>query len=387
MRMKLVLAGLLVMSQALLFGVGAAAPAAANGADDAAAAVAHASSQGYRSSVGVLDLATGQFWGGGDYDSQYVSESVMKVFVATRLLVEGQMSGWNETTAYKMITQSDNASTNALYGRVGGDGVITWAAQQYGLPNLGAPPTQPGWWGGTRITAHGLTLFYNAVAHDARVWPWLDNAMRNATQYGSAGGGDQYFGLPKATTTWAIKQGWGTDGPNGQAEYNSTGTVGPDQYAVAILTQGGVYGTAIYNMLSDEAKILLPGGVIRPPLPRVPTPTTVALRGTPTTAVGVNVALTATLTPPTTTGTVTFTDGNTPITSCAAVPVTSGSATCVTTFTTAGPHTVTATYTGDSLNTPSSTTTPLTVDPIANFFQILYGYIIQFAHTFHLLGL
>ena len=131
----------------------------------------------------------------------------MKVFIATRLLLTGQMSGWNSTTAYKMITQSDDASANALYGRTGGDSVITWVMQKLNIPNLGAPPLRPGWWGGTRITAAGMASFYNKVRHLPSVWNWLGNAMHHATPYGSDGV-YQFFGIPSATTGFAVKQGY-----------------------------------------------------------------------------------------------------------------------------------------------------------------------------------
>jgi hypothetical protein len=239
----------------------AAAAATASAASDAARAVSYAQAHGYRSSIGVLDTTTGAFSGAGDYNSAYASESVMKVFIATRLLMTGQMSGWNQTTAYKMITQSDDASANALYGRTGGDSVVTWVKQALRLTSLGSPPPRPGWWGGTRITARGMTLFYNAVRHRADVWPWLGNAMHHATVYGSDGV-FQFFGLPSATPAPAIKQGWGADNGAGQPAFNSTGYVNGNRYAVAILTQGGVYGTPISNMLTVEARYLMPGGKI-----------------------------------------------------------------------------------------------------------------------------
>ncbi|MEO9221032.1 MAG: serine hydrolase [Mycobacteriaceae bacterium] len=265
MRLKLVLAALLLMAQ-MGGGVVVAPSASAAGTDDAAAAVGAATAGGYRSAIGVMDTTNGQYWGAGDFDAQYASESVMKVFIAANLLKTGQMSGWNETTAYKMITQSDDASANALYGRTGGDNVVMWAAQTYNIPFLGAPPPLPGWWGGTRITAHGMAAFYNAVTQDPAVGPWLINAMRNATPNGSDGT-YQYFGIPSAATTWAVKQGWGADSPDGQPVFNSTGMVGPgDRFAVAILTQGPGYGAPIANMVTDEAQILLPGGTVSPPV-------------------------------------------------------------------------------------------------------------------------
>ena len=236
-------------------------PVAASTATNAANAVGYAHAHGYRSSIGVLDTQTGSFAGAGDYNSSYASESVMKVFIATRLLMTGQMTGWNASTAYKMITQSDDASADALYGRTGGDSVITWVKQALNIPNLGSPPLRPGWWGGTQITAAGLASFYNAVRHRPAVWNWLGNAMHHATVYGSDGT-YQYFGIPSATSGAAIKQGWGGDDAAGQPAFNSTGLVNGDRYAVVILTQGGVYGSPIAGMLTSEARLLMPGGRI-----------------------------------------------------------------------------------------------------------------------------
>lgn len=245
----------------LLSVVSSAAPASASISGNAASAVNYASQHGYRSSIGVVDIQTGAFSGAGDYNSAYASESVMKVFIATRLLMTGQMSGWNETTAYKMVTQSDDASANALYGRTGGDSVITWVKQALNIPNLGSPPVRPGWWGGTQINARGMTAFYNTVRHRSDVWSWLGNAMHHATQYGSDGT-YQFFGIPSATTGAGVKQGWGGDNAAGQPAFNSTGFVNSDRYAVVILTQGGTYGSPIAGMVTSEAKLLMPGGRI-----------------------------------------------------------------------------------------------------------------------------
>ena len=85
--------------------------------------------------------------------------------------------------------------------------------------------------------------------------------MHNATVHGSDGT-FQFFGIPSATTGAAIKQGWGADNPSGMPDFNSTGFVNGDRYAAAILTQGPGYGTPIANMLTSEARILMPGGLI-----------------------------------------------------------------------------------------------------------------------------
>jgi hypothetical protein len=225
-------------------------------------AAAYATNSGYRSSVAVFDTVTGQFWGSGDYNQAYVTESVAKIFIAAKLLVTGQMTGWVATTAYTMITQSDDASANALYGRVGGASVATWVEQYFGVPNLDAPPVPPNCWGCTPVTAQGLVYLYNALKENSAVWGWLSNAMSHATEYGSDGT-YQFFGIPSATSDAAIKQGWGDDGAGRRVpDFNSTGFVNRSRFAVAILTQGPGYGTPISNIVTAEAQLLMPGGQI-----------------------------------------------------------------------------------------------------------------------------
>jgi Protein of unknown function (DUF4038)/Bacterial Ig-like domain (group 3) len=73
---------------------------------------------------------------------------------------------------------------------------------------------------------------------------------------------------------------------------------------------------------------------------------------------GQQVTYTATVSPAPDGGTVSFSDGGTVISTCAA-PLLSGQATCAITYATAGTHTVTAAYSGDSNFTSSSTVTGL----------------------------
>ncbi|UZJ25894.1 hypothetical protein RHODO2019_05525 [Rhodococcus antarcticus] len=267
LRARFVAAAAVLVTALTVTATPAAAAAAAGAApDDVAAAVAYAHQQGYRSAVAVLDMNSGGYWTAGDPDATYSSESLIKLFIATRLLADGNMSGFNETTAYKMITQSDDASANTLYGRTGGDANITWVEQRYGIPWLGSPPPQAGYWGATPVTAHGMVSFYAAVRADPVVWPWLSNAIHNATPYGSDGF-YQFFGIPSATTGAGIKQGWGNDTPTGVPEQNSTGVVNGDRFAVAILTQGPGYGGALSDVVTQEARLALPGGVVRLPAP------------------------------------------------------------------------------------------------------------------------
>lgn len=231
------------------------------------AAADYATSRGYRAGVAVLDTKTGKLWGASEHSARFASESVVKVFVATRLLLNGQLTGWRADTAYRMITQSDDGAMDALYGLAGADQVTPWIAEHYDIPELGAAPAQVGWWSNAKITAAGLVRFYAKVKADPVVWPWLSKAMHAATEYGSDGT-YQFFGLKQADPNAAIKQGWGQDDDDWSAasDFNSTGFVNSDRYAVAILVKGPPYeyNSGTPAMVTAIAKRLMPGGVMRP---------------------------------------------------------------------------------------------------------------------------
>ncbi len=224
-------------------------------------ALAYASSRGERASLAVYDTATGTYTAAGDSDSQYSSASVVKVFIATDLLLTDQMHGDTASTAYQMITASDDDATDNLYGLVGGDSVITTIAAHYGISNLGSPPADTGQWGETKITADGLVHLYAQLKADPTVWPWLSQAMANTTRDGTDGT-DQFFGIPSASQDWAVKQGWMTGlGPG--SVYNTTGYVDDTRYAVVILSYGSVsqYGQYMSSTITQMARDVLPGGV------------------------------------------------------------------------------------------------------------------------------
>jgi hypothetical protein len=234
-----------------------------------AASFAHA--QGYQVGIAVLDTKTGHFYGSGDYRGIFASESIVKVFIAARLLVRGEMYGRTKQLAYKMITQSDDGIASSLYGRVGGDSLIDWVKSYFHVPSLGYRPTRAGWWGNTHIRPSGLVRLYAKLKANHRVGPWLLNAMHHATKYGSDGT-YQFFGIPSATKGAAIKQGWGNDAHYGSsADFNTSGFVNNNRYAVAILAQGPAssYGTKIGNLLTSVARRVLPGGTFPDPLPRL----------------------------------------------------------------------------------------------------------------------
>jgi hypothetical protein len=237
-------------------------------------AVAYAGATGVTSAVAVYDDKTDKVYTAGDYTSFYGSASVMKVFVATKLLATEQLQDpQTATLAWSMITRSDDAALAALWPRVGGVQVVDWVKDYYGIPLLGtASPTKPTCWGNTQISALGIAYFYHRMKRDRLVGPWLVNAMHHHEQYG-ADGTDQSFGIPRAAENVGVKQGWGqcssnTDG----SSINSTGLVGSDRFLIAILTNtnnwtvdGNSFNAAQAGVVTQMAKILMPGGSVRLP--------------------------------------------------------------------------------------------------------------------------
>ena len=229
--------------------------------------------------VAVLDTQTGKFYGSAADDTQFPAESVVKVLIAANLLATGQMSGDTEQMAYQMITESDDDDADALWGTVGGPEVISWAQARYGIADLGAAPTQFGWWGNTKFTARGLVELYAAIRADPVVGPWLIDAMSHMAATADDGT-DQDFGLAGQTTVGAFKQGWGGDDDADNSEQlNSTGLLDGNRYAVAILVQHVPYEplSTLLPVMDAVAAAVAPQGQVTlaaapPPAAQASTP-------------------------------------------------------------------------------------------------------------------
>ena len=210
-----------------------------------------------RLAIAVMDLRTGVVYGAGDIDAPYASASLVKAFIAVRLLVDGQADDPAvRDRMYRMITVSDDDAGTSLYALAGSERLMPWIVERYGIAGL-APTPDPGYWGLTRITAQGMVAFYAAVAADPVVAPWLLDAMAHAQPYGSDGF-YQHFGIPSAATSWRVKQGWMCC-LDGLTRMHSTGYVGDDRYAVVLLTEGprSFYGDSGARVLTEVAKALL----------------------------------------------------------------------------------------------------------------------------------
>jgi hypothetical protein len=246
-------------------------PPAASVTEAVANAYAAGAGRASRVAVAVLDRQTWTFYGAGATDSFFASASIVKVFIATRLLVEGQANDPSvRDRMWRMITCSDDNAANSLYYLAGGDGLASWITGRYGI-SVGATP-RPGWWGLTRITARGMVSFYAQIAGESAVGSWLMGAMSNATAY-ACDGYYQHFGLPSAAASWRVKQGWMCC-LDGLTRMHSTGFVEGDRYTVALSIEGstGLYSGGGSQALTAMARALLPAGVIPQPPPPAPSP-------------------------------------------------------------------------------------------------------------------
>jgi endoglucanase len=169
-----------------------------------------------------------------------------------------------------------------------------------------------------------------------------------------------------STLAWAWNQSsnaCGDAGPSAITDYSGTPTT---------------YGTAVRNHFLRNTSTVPPST----------TPSSVTVDPTADAGVGVPaVVLRATVVPPTAGGSVAFTDGTTPIADCQARLVASGRATCVTTFTGAGPHSVAVAYSGDSDHTASSGNALVVVLAHPTLAQVVIGYLVLLAHLLHLFDL
>ena len=121
-----------------------------------------------------------------------------------------------------------------------------------------------------------------------------------------------------------------------------SGFTGTDTFAYTATDTDGSYATGTATIMVNPAIVA----------------TTTSLRADHNPGIeGGQVTYTATVSPIPDGGTVAFTDGTTTIAGCSNIPVTStGTASCTTTYTTVGNHTVTATFSGDTGYQTSTTT-------------------------------
>ena len=154
---SVVIAALTTVLTAAVVSVVTATPArAATRSDVLQAAAAYARQQGYHVGIAVLDTRTGVLRGAGDWHGHLRVRIADQGVHRDPAAHQHRMYGSTERRAWKMITQSDDAIASAFYGSVGGDNLINWMKPRYHVPDLGYPPSRPGWWGNTHLRPSGL---------------------------------------------------------------------------------------------------------------------------------------------------------------------------------------------------------------------------------------
>lgn len=222
----------------------------------------YASSHGVHAAISVIDTQTGVMNTSGYSTNRMPSASVVKVYMATYLLRTGQMYGADERLAWPMITQSSNYAFETLlreHFNFSARALWNWIDQHYHFWRIGAPTPNSSCWGGTRITARGITRLYQKILADPVVRPWLLKAMRHYEPV--VDGFNQAFGIPSVLSKplVGIKQGW-SNGCSPQWPYrtvlNSTGIV-YGRYAVAILTESTLSMSDQKKVISRMARMVL----------------------------------------------------------------------------------------------------------------------------------
>lgn len=206
----------------------------------------------------VFDRAKGTFALSVNADRGYTSASLVKLLVALNALEAGQSS----ELVSRMLSHSDDAIAGQLWVDGGQTSIVTNAVRRMGLTGT-QPPSNPGRWGDTIVTANDVVRIYRYLLDEAPA-PARDtilNALRNTTANG-ADGFRQYFGIPDAVgdLPWAVKQGWSCCRPTRMLHTSGLVGTGKSQFVVVVLTEQpqSVGYDAGKQQITDVVKNLVP---------------------------------------------------------------------------------------------------------------------------------
>lgn len=213
---------------------GAAAPPRASATLDAESAAAFT-----RIGVAVYDTREGRLALAHQPDAPFTSASLVKLLIAFDALEHGEQPG----RVHQMLSRSDDGIASALWLRYGGPEIVTRWSRRIGLEAT-SPPSDPGRWGDTILTARDVVRIYRYLLEEspADTRAVVLGSLRNATRHG-ADGFDQYFGIPRAARgrPFAVKQGWSCCGVR---TLHTTGLLGPsERFVIVVLTESPVQVT------------------------------------------------------------------------------------------------------------------------------------------------
>jgi hypothetical protein len=222
------------------------------------------SGQGYLSVV-FTDRQTGTAWRAGPTKHDGWTASTIKLAIATDLL-RRQRAGQIALTAADrrdmaaMLSSSDNAASDRLWARYGGEEMLARFRTQYGMTGLHFVPgfTARTYWGFVKCTTDDLAALLNFVFTkvDAADRTYLVNAMRGVAP-------NQQWGVWAAGSAQrpGNKDGWSYESdPYGKHWVTNTiGFAGPDErYLIAMMYQVAPSGTLAggVHTISDVVALL-----------------------------------------------------------------------------------------------------------------------------------
>jgi hypothetical protein len=204
----------------------------------------------------VFDRAKGTFALSLNADRGYMSASLVKLLIA----LDAQEAGQPAALIENMLSHSDDDIANRLWVAGGETSIVTRAVRRMGLTGT-HPPSDPGRWGDTEITAGDVVRIYEYLLDEAPApaHETILNALHDTTENG-ADGFRQYFGIPDAVggLPWAVKQGWSCCNPT--MMLHTSGLVGNNRYVVVVLTDQprSVGYDAAKRQITSVVKNLLP---------------------------------------------------------------------------------------------------------------------------------
>ncbi|MER6469228.1 serine hydrolase [Streptomyces collinus] len=210
---------------------------------------------GARVSAAVFDPDSGDsaVYGGDAFDTA----SIVKVDVLAALLLQAQDA--ERAYATKMIGNSDNASTTALWHTIGRAEGLDAANRRFGLGSTSGGAGEL--WGLTQTTASDqLRLLRQVFTTDSRLSAASRAYLRGLMESVEP---DQRWGVSAAApgSSPALKNGWLPRSTTGLWDVNSIGRVRVDgaDYLVAVLSEGTVSKARGVSLVEAAAKAAVSG--------------------------------------------------------------------------------------------------------------------------------
>ncbi|GHF28173.1 hypothetical protein GCM10017786_72820 [Amycolatopsis deserti] len=210
-------------------------------------------------SVLVYDRAQDRVLRGEGTGTRYRSASLVKLLIAIDLVQRGHVTPQRPSPRMtRMLSYSDDAIASSLWESGGGPEIVRRTVSTLGLTAT-EPPSDPGRWGDTLLSAEDVLTVYRAVlAMPSGERRLILDPLRDAHRV-AADGVDQYFGIPDALPgrAWAIKQGWAAG--RGGVDAHTSGLVGAgDRYVVVVLSHrpsGTAMETAMREVTQTTAAV------------------------------------------------------------------------------------------------------------------------------------